>query len=123
MDIKTRGKCRQFSLLTWALFMGQFVHPVGGEGMGVNNEGDLHFTRYTFYSIEYMIIWSKIQVIIHPLFKHYSLQKLYHKYLGLITIVLAFQCNFFYCFDDIFGKILYKSDNLFLRRFVSPAYF
>ena len=30
-----QGKnCRQFMLLTWNLFIGQFVHPVGGYGMG-----------------------------------------------------------------------------------------
>ena len=26
--------CRQFRLLTWTSLIGQFVHPVGGEGMG-----------------------------------------------------------------------------------------
>ena len=31
----TQGKnCRQFSLLIWNSFIGQFVHPVRGEGMG-----------------------------------------------------------------------------------------
>ena len=30
-----QGKnCRQFSLLTWISFIGQFIHPVGGEEMG-----------------------------------------------------------------------------------------
>ena len=27
--------CRQFRMLTWALFISQFVHPVRGEGMGL----------------------------------------------------------------------------------------
>ena len=35
MWILRQGKnCRQFSLLTGNSFIGQFVHPVGGEGMG-----------------------------------------------------------------------------------------
>ena len=28
------GKNCQFSLLTWDSFIGQFVHPVGGKGIG-----------------------------------------------------------------------------------------
>ena len=33
--MKIQGKnCRQFGLLTWISLIGQFVHPVGGEGMG-----------------------------------------------------------------------------------------
>ena len=31
MDIMTGKNCRQFSLLTWNSFIGQFVHPVGGD--------------------------------------------------------------------------------------------
>ena len=27
------GSCRKFRLLTWTSFIGQFVHPVGWEGM------------------------------------------------------------------------------------------
>ena len=34
MDIMTGENCRQFSLLTWNSFIGQFVHPVRGKGMG-----------------------------------------------------------------------------------------
>ena len=30
VDIMTGETCRQFSLLTWTLFIGQFVHQVGG---------------------------------------------------------------------------------------------
>ena len=26
--------CRQFKLLIWTSFIGQFIHPVGGEGWG-----------------------------------------------------------------------------------------
>ena len=33
VDIMTRENCRQIRLLTWTSFIGQFVHPVGGEGM------------------------------------------------------------------------------------------
>ena len=33
MDIMIQ-ECRQFRLLTWTLFIGQFVHPQGGEEMG-----------------------------------------------------------------------------------------
>ena len=30
-----QGKnCRQFSLITWNSFICQFVHPLGGKGMG-----------------------------------------------------------------------------------------
>ena len=31
----TGENCRQFWLLTWTSFIGQFVYPVGEEGMGV----------------------------------------------------------------------------------------
>ena len=31
--------CRQFSLLTWNSFIGQFVYPVGGERMEKGMEG------------------------------------------------------------------------------------
>ena len=34
MDIMTGDNCRQFRLITWTLFIGQFVHPLGGEGIG-----------------------------------------------------------------------------------------
>ena len=34
LDIMTGKNCHQFSLLTLNSFIGQFVHPVGGEGMG-----------------------------------------------------------------------------------------
>ena len=33
MDISTGENFRQFSLLTWNSFFGQFVHSVGGEGI------------------------------------------------------------------------------------------
>ena len=33
VDIMTGENCRQFRLKTWNLFIGQFVYPVGGEGM------------------------------------------------------------------------------------------
>ena len=33
MDIMTWENCRQFSLLAWNSFIGQFVDPVGGKGM------------------------------------------------------------------------------------------
>ena len=31
---KMNYACRQCRLLTWNWFIGQFVYPVGGEGMG-----------------------------------------------------------------------------------------
>ena len=34
MDIKTGENCRQFSLLPWNLFTGQFVHLVVRKGIG-----------------------------------------------------------------------------------------
>ena len=33
VDIMTGENCCQFRLLTWNSFIGQFVYPVGGEGM------------------------------------------------------------------------------------------
>ena len=36
IDIMTGKKWRQFSLLTGNSFVGQFVHPVGRDGMGDN---------------------------------------------------------------------------------------
>ena len=35
MDIMTGENCRQFRLLTGTSFIGQFVHTVGGEAMGL----------------------------------------------------------------------------------------
>ena len=32
------GICCQFRLLTWNLFIGHFVHPIGGEGKGKGDE-------------------------------------------------------------------------------------
>ena len=32
--IMTGKNCRQFMLLTWKSFIGQFVHPVGVESLG-----------------------------------------------------------------------------------------
>ena len=34
LDIMTGKNCHKFRLLTLNSFIGQFVHPVGGEGMG-----------------------------------------------------------------------------------------
>ena len=34
VDILTGENCRQFSLIIWTPFIGQFVHPVGMKGMG-----------------------------------------------------------------------------------------
>ena len=34
VNIITEEKCHKFILLTRTSFIGQFVHPVGGEGMG-----------------------------------------------------------------------------------------
>ena len=31
MDIMTWENCLQFRLLAWTSFIGQFIHPVGGE--------------------------------------------------------------------------------------------
>ena len=58
-----RGKkCRQFKLLTWTSFVGQFVHPVGGWGkrdrMGV---GSLFQQATNLTLLEYVIIWCRVQ--------------------------------------------------------------
>ena len=34
VDIMKGKNCRQFRLLTWNSFIGKFVLPVGGEGIG-----------------------------------------------------------------------------------------
>ena len=33
VDIMTGENCREFKLLKWTSLIGQFAHPVGGEGM------------------------------------------------------------------------------------------
>ena len=40
------GNCRLFSLPTWNSFIDQFVHPVGGEGMGQKKVDG----RYRYFS-------------------------------------------------------------------------
>ena len=37
--------CRQFRLLIWTSFNGQFVHPVGWEGMGKGGYGHGFFVQ------------------------------------------------------------------------------
>ena len=55
MDI---GKnCRQFRLLTWTSFIGQFVHPVGVEVIGYGVDGGIVILATRFTLLEYMIIW------------------------------------------------------------------
>ena len=54
-------------LLTWTPFISQFVHPVGGDG--VDGGGSSYKPATSFISLEYMIIWCKIRVIINPLIK------------------------------------------------------
>ena len=39
MDIMTENICYQIKLLTITLIIGQFVHPVGGEGIGYRGRG------------------------------------------------------------------------------------
>ena len=53
--------CRQFSVLFPLSFIGQFVYPVIGEGMG---GWSLVWPHTLFTLLEYMIVWCKIQVII-----------------------------------------------------------
>ena len=66
LDIMTGENCRQFSLLTRKTFIGQFVHPVGGDG--VKGESLLQLAA-CFTLLENVKIWCKIQVIIYPLSK------------------------------------------------------
>ena len=44
MDIITVEKLILFMLITWTSFIGQFVHPVGGEGRGLGKE-DHYFSH------------------------------------------------------------------------------
>ena len=48
MDILTGENCRQLRLLTRSL-IGQFVHQVGREGMGMDWIGLINLTRYKFH--------------------------------------------------------------------------
>ena len=50
--------------------MGQFVHPLGGEGMGQRGwmEGIVILASYKFHFVRvHQIIWCVIQVIINKL--------------------------------------------------------
>ena len=44
MDIMTGEKCRQFMLLTWKSFIGQFVYPVVGRIWGKGVDGYSYFS-------------------------------------------------------------------------------
>ena len=54
---------RQFILLTWNAFIGQFVNPVGGEGIGIRYFSPLQIITL----LENMKILCRIQVTIYPL--------------------------------------------------------
>ena len=58
----TREKCRQCRLLTWTMtsYIGQFVHPVGVEGV------NRYFSQLQVsLFLEKTKIWCNIQVIIY----------------------------------------------------------
>ena len=64
----TGGKCRQSSLLTWNLFIGQFVHIVEGDGMKrVERRDSLSLPAANFTLLQNMLIWCKMKVIIYPI--------------------------------------------------------
>ena len=67
MDIMTRD-C-QFRLLTQNSFIGQFVHPVRGEGIGprVWNWENRYFRPQRVYLLQNRKIWCEISVVIYPL--------------------------------------------------------
>ena len=50
-------------MLIGTSIIGQFVHPLGGDGVKELDDGDRYF-RFTL--LEYIIIWYKIQVIVNP---------------------------------------------------------
>ena len=60
-----RKNC-QFNLETWNLFIGQFVHPVGGGGIGGRGKS-LLYPAAGFTLLGNMKIWCNIHVIIYPL--------------------------------------------------------
>ena len=45
VDLLTGENCRQFSLLIWTSFVGQFVHPVEGEGMRFGRWTEDYFSQ------------------------------------------------------------------------------
>ena len=71
MDIKTwiyrQGKlCCQFRLLVRTLFIGPFVQPEGGKGMGLRRwMGGIVILASCKYHLKYSKIWCNIQVIIY----------------------------------------------------------
>ena len=62
MDVEYR-KCRQFSLLTWTLFIGQFVHSVGGKELG-----KLDGWRESFFLASYKLNFFREHenLVLHP---------------------------------------------------------
>ncbi len=50
-------------MLIWTIFIDQFVHLVGGKGMGLR--GGWFKPAATITLLEYMRIWYDIQVIIY----------------------------------------------------------
>ena len=57
----------KFKLLSWISFIGQIVHPVGGEGMRLRGwMGSIVIFASHNFNLEYMIIWCNIQAIINP---------------------------------------------------------
>ena len=70
-------------MLTWNSFVGQFVHPVGGGGMGSRDgKGKSLFNRQ-FPFIRKHEIWCKIQVIIYLFLQvqeHYLFYCIFHTF-------------------------------------------
>ena len=60
-------------MLTWISLIGQFIYPVGGEGMGikmVDREGDRYLSQLRVFTLlENIKIWYNIQVIINKFLK------------------------------------------------------
>ena len=58
--LRQRKNCRQYRLLTLTYFIGQFLHPVGRERMGLRVGRYFSQLQVSVYLLEYMTIWCKI---------------------------------------------------------------
>ena len=79
---------RQFILLIWTLFIGQFFHPLGGNDFkGVDGAIVILASCEYYFILKYMKIWCNIQVIIyriqHGTYKKYVMVQAKQKQMNI----------------------------------------